>query len=439
MNQLLATSEGPGLLGFVRRQQVMVVLRGATFIGALLLAWISLRPFEDLAELDLAETSSGNDAITYLVFGGLALLTALLTVPENRKGLAALLTPGFLIFGGWIVVSVMLSTEPAISVKRFSLTATAAAVAAMLFFLPRSQSEMAKWFSVAVLGLLATCYLGIVFVPHLSIHLATDLQEPLLAGDWRGVFGHKNVTAAVMAMMLFLGIYIMRSGFHIAGFACAAMAVIFILNAGGKSSLVLCVVTVALTSLTTIVRAFWLRAIMLLAPFAILNMLSVGTVLSDRLAGIAEAMPFDTSYTGRTEIWIFALQSLQPRLAFGYGFAAFWGTDATATRITPAGMEWASSAAHSHNGYLDTALAMGLPGLLLLIAVLVIGPLRDFHRADRSGNNGPLTMALLRIWLFGVYLASFESFFLDRADPIWFTFLIAVFGLHYLARFRTVA
>ena len=48
-------------------------------------------------------------------------------------------------------------------------------------------------------------------------------------------------------------------------------------------------------------------------------------------------------------------------------------------------------------------------------------------------------MALLRIWLFGVYLASFESFFLDRADPIWFTFLIAVFGLHYLARFRTVA
>ena len=437
MNQLLATSEGPGLLGFLRRQQVVVVLRGATFIGALLLAWISLRPFEDLAELDLAETTSGNDAISYLLFGGLALLTAFLTVPENRKGLAALLTPGFLIFGGWIVVSVMLSTEPAISVKRFTLSAAAAAVAAMLFFLPRSQSEMARWFSIAVLGLLATCYLGIVFVPNLSIHLATDLQEPLLAGDWRGVFGHKNVTAAVMVMMLFLGIYIMSSGLHIAGFTCAAMAVIFIFNAGGKSSLALCVATVAMSSLTAIVRAFWLRAIMLLAPLVVLNMLSVGTVLSDRLAEIAEAMPFDTSFTGRTEIWIFALQSLQPRLAFGYGFAAFWGTGAT--RTTPAGMEWAATVAHSHNGYLDTALAMGLPGLVLLIVVLVIGPLRDFHLADRSGNNGPLTMALLRIWLFGVYLAAFESFFLDRADPIWFTFLMAVFGLHYLARFRTVA
>jgi hypothetical protein len=29
-----------------------------------------------------------------------------------------------------------------------------------------------------------------------------------------------------------------------------------------------------------------------------------------------------------------------------------------------------------------------------------------------------------------------ESFLLDRADPIWFTFLISVVGLHYIARFR---
>jgi O-antigen ligase len=437
MNQLLASSEASALLGFVRRQQVAVVLRGATFIGVLLLAWISLRPFEDLSELDLAETTSGNDAITYVVFGGLAVLTGLLAIPENRKGLATLLTPGFLIFGAWIVVSVVLSTEPAISVKRFALTAAAASVASMLFFLPRSQSEMARWFSIAVLGLLATCYLGILFVPSLSIHLATDLQEPLLAGDWRGVFGHKNVAAAVMVMMLFLGIYIMSSGLHIAGFACAAMAVVFLFNAGGKSALALCVVTLALSSLAAIFKSFWLRVILLLGPLVILNMLSVGTVISDRLAEIAEAMPFDTSFTGRTEIWIFALQSLQPRLALGYGFAAFWGTGAS--RTTPPGMEWAATVAHSHNGYLDTALAMGLPGLVLLIAVLVIGPLRDFHLADRNGNNGPLTAVLLRIWLFGVYLAAFESFFLDRADPIWFTFLIAVFGLHYLARFRTAA
>ncbi|MBV8925533.1 MAG: O-antigen ligase family protein [Bradyrhizobium sp.] len=437
MRQLLATSEASALLGFVRRQQVVVVLRAATFIGALSLAWISLRPFVDLAELDLAETTSGNDAITYAVFGGLAVLTGLLAIPDNRRGLATLLTPGFLIFAGWIVVSVVTSTDLMVSLKRFSLTAAAAAVASMMFFLPRSQSEMSRWFAVAVLGLLATCYLGIAFVPNLSVHLATDLQEPLLAGDWRGVFGHKNVAAAVMVMMLFLGIYIMRSGLAVAGFACIAMAVIFIFNAGGKSALALCVVTFALSSLITIVKSFALRLILLVSPLLMLNLLSVGTVMSDRLAAIADALPFDTSFTGRTEIWIFALQSLRDRMWLGYGFAAFWGTGAT--RATPAGMEWAATVAHSHNGYLDTALAMGLPGLALLTLVLVIAPLRNFHLADRSGNGGPLTTALLRIWLFGIYLAGFESFFLDRADPIWFTLLIAVFGLHYLARFRTTA
>ena len=73
---------------------------------------------------------------------------------------------------------------------------------------------------------------------------------------------------------------------------------------------------------------------------------------------------------------------------------------------------------------------------MLLIAAVVIKPLRDFQAADLGGNDAPLTMLFLRIWLFGLYLSSMESFFLDRADTIWVTFLIAVFGLHYLARFR---
>ena len=83
----------------------------------------------------------------------------------------------------------------------------------------------------------------------------------------------------------------------------------------------------------------------------------------------------------------------------------------------------------------DASAGERLPSPILIVA-LVIAPLRDFHLADLSGNNGPLAMLLLQIWLFGLYLSSMESFFLDRADPLWFTFLVAVFGLHYLARFR---
>ena len=130
----------------------------------------------------------------------------------------------------------------------------------------------------------------------------------------------------------------------------------------------------------------------------------------------------------------FAIQALQDRLATGYGFAAFWGS--SSIQNLPQGMEWAEYASHSHNGYLDTALAMGVPGLALLIVALVIAPLRDFHKAVQGGNGGPLATLLLQLWLFGLYLSTMESFFLDRADPMWFMFLLGVFGLHYLARFR---
>ena len=54
---------------------------------------------------------------------------------------------------------------------------------------------------------------------------------------------------------------------------------------------------------------------MLLTPLLLLNMLSVGTVMSDRLAEIAKLLPLDSSFTGRTDIWAFALQSLQEAAA----------------------------------------------------------------------------------------------------------------------------
>ncbi len=434
MSQLVTTSELRAVVSGLRRQQVIDVVRGATFIGALLLAWISLRPFVDLGNQQLKDTTTGNETLTYAVFGLVAVLTVALAVRDNVRGLATLLTPAYLLFGGWIVAMVVLSLDPATSVKRFALTACVIAVTATVMLLPKSQNELVRWFSIAALLLLAVSYLGILLAPNLSIHLATDIQEPQLAGNWRGAFGHKNVAASVMAMLVFLGIYIVRSGAWISGAVIIALSSLFLLYSAGKSSLTLTFVVLVLTSLTAVVRAYWLRAVMLLTPLLLLLLLSVGTVMNEGLAEIAKMLPLDSSFTGRTEIWEFALQSLRLRLATGYGFEAFWGTDAI--RNVPEGMEWAEYASHSHNGYLDTALSMGLPGLALLIVVLVIVPLRNFQAADRGGNNGPLAMALLRIWLFGLYLSSLESFFLDRADPTWFTFLLAVFGLHYLARFR---
>jgi O-antigen ligase len=437
VSEFVTTLQIRAVFGQLRRQQVVDIVRGATFVGTLLLAWISLRPFTDLQDMRIDDVSTGRETLTYAAFGGLAVLTLALTMRDHMRALTSLLTPGFVLFGSWLVLTVVLSLDPGTSIRRFALTAFVMVVTAAMMLLPKSQNELARWFGIAALVLLASCYLGILLAPNLSIHLATDAQEPGLAGNWRGTFGHKNVAASIMAMLLFLGIYIFRSGGWLSGTAIICLASLFLLYAAGKSSLTLCFLVLLLTSATSLVRSFWLRAVMLLGPLLLLNLLSVGTVMSDGLAEIAKLLPMDSTFTGRTDIWTFAVQALQERLPIGYGFSSFWGS--SSVQNLPEGKEWAAYASHSHNGYLDTALAMGLPGLALLIVALVVEPLRNFHRADLGGNNGPLAMALLRIWLFALYLSSMESFFLDRAESAWFTFLLAVFGLHYLARFRLKA
>jgi O-antigen ligase len=437
VSQFVTSSDVRAVIGDLQRRQVIDLLRGGAFIGAMLLAWVTLRPFIDLRDQDLRDLTTGNETLTYLAFGGFTVLTIGLAMRDNARGLMTLLSPGFALFGGWIVLSVVLSLDPSTSIRRFALTVCVVSVAAALMLLPKTQAELARWLGISALALLVICYLGVMLAPNFAMHLASDAQEPALAGDWRGSFGHKNVAAAIMAMLVFIGIYVARKGERWPGIAIIALSALFLIKAEGKSSTALLLGVLTLTSLTMVVRSFWLRAVMLLAPLVILNMLSIGTVMDQWLADIAKLLPLDTSFTGRTDIWTFAIQALQARLPTGYGFAAFWGS--SSIRNLPQGMEWAEYASHSHNGYLDTALAMGLPGLALLMAVLVIAPLRNFQIADRGGNNGPLAMMLLQIWLFGLYLSSLESFFLDRADPVWFTFLIAVFGLHYLARFRVTA
>jgi O-antigen ligase len=434
VSQFVTTSDVRAVANDLQHRQVMDLLRGATFIAVLLLAWVSLRPFIDLGNAELKDLSTGNEALTYLAFGGFATLMLALAMRDNMPAVMTLLSPVYLLFGGWIVLTVLLSLDPNTSIRRFALTVCVVSVAATLMLLPKSQSELVRWLSIAALALLAICYLGVLLAPKVSIHLATDTQEPHLAGDWRGSFGHKNVAAAIMAMLVFIGIYIIRSGARLSGIAIIALSALFLIKAEGKSSTALLVMVLCMTQVTTVVRPFWARVTIMLVPLLAMNLLSVGTVINPELEQIVSLLPIDTTFTGRTDIWTFAIQALQLRLPTGYGFAAFWGS--SSVQNLPQGMEWAEYASHSHNGYLDTALAMGLPGVALLIAALVIAPLRDFQNVDRGGNNGPLAMMLLQIWLFGLYLSSMESFFLDRADPMWFTFLIAVFGLHYLARFR---
>ena len=78
--------------------------------------------------MQIGDVSTGNEIPTYAAFGGLAVLTMVLAARDNMRGLATLLTPAFLLFVGWLCVTVLLSFDPSTSIRRFSLTACVIAV-----------------------------------------------------------------------------------------------------------------------------------------------------------------------------------------------------------------------------------------------------------------------------------------------------------------------
>ena len=435
MNRLSALWIESPIALYVGRIQVAQILRFALFVAVFLLAWISLQPFADLGDATIVDTGRG---LTYASFGLLAVLSLAMVTRRHAEALRSFVSTPYVLFGSWICINLVMSRDPSASTQRFVLTVCVFVVAATVLLLPATARELNRWLGAAVLTFLAVCYLGVMMAPGLSIHQATDVAEYHLAGDWRGVFDHKNTASAVMAMLVFVGIYLMRSGAVLVGPLVTALAVVFLFFTRGKSATALVVFVLVLVELVAAARTFRARAMLCYAPLIVLNLMSIGTVVNPTLSAISRSLPFDTSFTGRDEVWKFAFASIAQRPVFGWGYFAFWGSDFVRDADPGESInEWVVIASHSHNGYLDSALTLGIPGLLFMMAILLVAPLRDYHLAEARGEATPLGRMFLRIWLLGIYLASLESFFLDRADPVWFTFLVSVIGLHYMSRFRT--
>jgi len=411
------------------------IARCLTVIAALLLVWLTLEPFPDLQDPGLVTISSGNLVPTYSAFGALALLAVLLSAASASPALLSLCTPLNIAFGCWMLINTAFSAQPGLSLQRLALTASAMLLAVMVPLLPSSRSHLNLCLGAAAGILLTLCYLGLLLVPHLSIHTARDIAEPLLAGDWRGSFGHKNIAAPTMAIIVLLGIYLARTSSMLAGALIVALAGTFLFFSEGKSALTLLVVVLLLAHIVSRANQLWTKCLLCFGPVLLINIVAVGSVVSATLADVMKLLPFDATFTGRADIWQFALEAISLNPIKGYGYAVFWENPSNQTAIDGQ-IRWALDAAHSHNGYLELALTTGLPGLALFLLIFVVGPLRDFHVVQRSRQDPALGGFFLSVWLFGIYLSSMETFLLDRQNPTWFVFMVAVAGLRFMSLFR---
>lgn len=423
-----------GLHAVLAGLNALEVARCLVVVAALLMVLVTLEPFPDLRGAGLANAVSGRFALTYVIFAGLAAVAVLLAAVRDGPSLRTLVIPLHLCLLGWMLINIVFSENRGLSMQRFVLTTSVTTLAVLLPLLPPTQKSFNRCLGVAALALLALCYLGLLLAPQLSMHTAADFGEPQLAGDWRGSFGHKNVASPVMSCLVYLGVYLTTVGSFVMGPALAGLAGVFLIFTGGKTSSVLCLVIYGLASVVYVTRSLWLKWVICLAPLIVMNLLTIGSVASPNLAAITRTLPVDPTFTGRSDIWAFALTAVAEKPILGHGYAAFW--DDVRDRETAQGAEWSVTAAHSHNSYLDLAVTIGLPGLALCVLIFVFAPLGNFHVARDHSRSGALARLFLTIWLFGLYFGTTETFLLDRQNPTWFLFVIAVAGLHFLARFQ---
>ncbi|SEB39332.1 O-antigen ligase family protein [Terriglobus roseus] len=235
------------------------------------------------------------------------------------------------------------------------------------------------------------------------------------APGWTGVFPQKNDLGAAMAI-------------GVAALAAAGRK--WTLSRIG--ALAVCVALLVLSqSFTAVVTA----AIALIGVFYARSSGQIRMVLLVSLAGAAMIFAFtvsslgdfftsttgkDLTFTGRTEIWSMVAAKILERPVLGYGYGAFWATQADSINQFSV---WKPG--QSHNGYLDICLNLGVSGLLLVL-FLIAESLRRARRL-RSEYRSRAGVWLLMVVLMLLVRNFAEASFLDLSLT-WSTMLMAVFS-----------
>lgn len=393
--------------------------------------WISFHPFLGSNAGDVESSLLNQYGYTGLCFVTLIMLFGVV----NPRVVFALISPSWVILFAALILPVAISSSWSSDDMRAIIFAIIVVVlAANFIILPRNADELSSVLRLACFLVLGLSYLGLIVWPADAIHQSGEFESQH-AGYWRGLYTHKNIAGPIMTAIAFAGVYLARRGMHASGIIIAIAALLFIANTGSKTSLILAPAVVMMVLLPSSMGLRGLAAFAVLTAMIVTHAFTIGTVFSTTLDAILRSVDPVTTYTGRIEIWEFAKPYLFQSPWTGYGYDGFWKSDLVKLGEQPFDRAWdPRGVVHGHNGYLDFALIAGIPMLMVLIWVTVLAPVFDYLRTPRKHENILLSDLMFMIVAFTVMNAALESFFFRRADPVWLTLVIALFGLRLAAR-----
>jgi O-antigen ligase len=279
----------------------------------------------------------------------------------------------------WAVASVAWSGDPERTARKAILVcfSTLFGIYFGTCFTLRQQMRLLV-ISLGIIAVLSA--LCAVLLPEYGI--AHDAQN---AGAWMGVFTVKNQLGKQMAMMCICCVCLWLT--HQA--RRSYMVFFFLLGVGlvvlsrSATSLVVLALSLSLVPFSRLLRSR--TSTLIPAVFVLLLVLSGAVLLVvNNSATLLGLLGRDVTLTGRTGLWALVLMSISRHPFLGYGFAAFWEGMHGPSEYIRESLAWAPP--HSHNGFLDLWLDLGLVGVILW-GFAFFGALGRALRSFRKGEG----------------------------------------------------
>jgi len=305
------------------------------------------------------------------------------------------------------IASTMWSQDPAFTLRR-TIVLVATTAFGIYFgsrFSVAQQLRLLAWtFAFVVLSSFAIA----IFLPRYGV------DHFLHPGDWQGAFGQKNMLARIMVLSAMVFYFVRpQSGNTLRWLGLAGAFVLLVLSRSVTGALVFCAV-VATIPLYRLLRTKITAAIPIVVG-VVLAVLGSGVIIANSLPAIFQLLNRSPQLTGRTELWNAVVMAIMKRPLIGYGFNAFWQGMTGASATVMLTVQWLPL--HSHNGFLDLMLDLGLLGLV----TFALGYFALWRRAIKLTRTmrGPVPVWLCTYLLFMFVYNLTESSILVENNICW--------------------
>jgi len=406
-----------------------------SFLALLVMIFVGLDAFSpppDVAQFGGVNEASHGDLIrqiTYLALGALIGLAAI-----QQRGLTALraVPISMWILLAWCAASAFWAPLPTLVLRRAGLEVVL--VSSLFLGLETLGAEQSfaiwRWLLAAVL---VVNFLSIPLVES-ARHGAGEIDSSLV-GNWRGLYGHKNVAGAVCAITAILFLFSRNGWRNWIGVVVALCACIFLAMSHSKSSAGFLVIALLAGLFYRIGWRDGLSRAILTAFVSLLVVVAISYALLDADV-IARSLEDPAEFTGRSEIWAAELRYIGDHPLLGAGFGTFTDTGSQSPLHNYVSGSWVDAVSHGHNGYLQLLVTVGGTGFLLAMLALLVLPSRHFWSLDQ--RDSPFKSMLLALFVFGVLHNFMESDFLEGDDVVWVALLLVIAGVYQTGRLHSL-